>query len=285
VSFYTNFFEQTVPTLVTNFSVKLVDPLILDVSVQDDLGTRHFTGTNINVEAVNSAAVTLSSKYPSGTIFYTTNGTPPSALSQRYYTPIYVSGGTDVRAIAYSSDFSESQERDIHIQVVPAVSLQFFSNLGAGDPYISAESLARPGTVARFGAIAVPSNSVVRLQATNLPAGAEFLGWLGYTNSTNSEIDLLVTRSGEILENLRSTNNVVPIEASAHGTVVLGEKVRSFQTSGSVSMDDFQQLTSIPDAGYFFAGYKNWVQDRFLSWQRFRVFCWQSYIVVYILLP
>jgi hypothetical protein len=261
VSYYTNWYSgpTDVPVTTTNFMVRLLDPLILSLSLQDRVGKRNFAGTNDLVEAADFAEISLSSKYIRGLIYYTTDGTEPSLLSHRYFGPLKVTRDTDFRAIAYNVDFTRAQQRRVQVHIVPSVYLRILNTEN-----VSVQVPDRPDAQLSYSTIFVPSNSVVRLQNTNAPFGGEFVGWIGFTNSTNSQIDIVLNRNREIVQNVRYTNKEpIQVELSKNGTVIQGEKFKAFTSildpriPGVGLIPDFRQITAVPDPGYFFVGYQN----------------------------
>jgi hypothetical protein len=62
---------------------------------------------------VSPPVLTIRSAFPSGSAFYTLNGSTPSFASTPYSGPFTLTNSATVRAIGYSADFTQSEEADV----------------------------------------------------------------------------------------------------------------------------------------------------------------------------
>src|SRR4051812_42781649 len=80
------------------------------------------TITDSQVNRGEQTTVSLSTSIPDGVIYYTLDGSEPSAGSTRYTSSFLLQSSVVLRAIAYSIDFSQSSEGDpLEIKIVPYV--------------------------------------------------------------------------------------------------------------------------------------------------------------------
>jgi hypothetical protein len=87
--------------------------------------------TNGTYTFTSPPVLTVRSAFPSGSAFYTTDGSAPTFSSSHYLSPITINTSTTVRAIGYSSDFLQSEEADaVNIVVLPRYTLTASSSGG-----------------------------------------------------------------------------------------------------------------------------------------------------------
>jgi hypothetical protein len=173
-----------------------------------------------------SSAVTMQTAFAGGYIFYTLDGTTPTFLSPRYIQPISITNSTSVRAIALSSDLSQSASS-------PAARIQILANsltLTGGGGYVSA----------------LPSQPLYERGATvTLTARPEsdwsFARWAGDASGTNNPVAVSMdsTRRVQAVFTTRVQTNAIgggkivmsPAEPAAYGTTV---QLRAMPDPGNV---------------------------------------------------
>jgi formylglycine-generating enzyme required for sulfatase activity len=116
----------------------------------------------------NTATVALETTFSGGTIYYTLDGSKPSASSTRYTAPFTVSQSSTLRTIAFSSDGSQSALGD-HVSITITASVAFLT-IAVADPLVH---ITLSGEVGKTYVIEASSNLVDwRPVSTNLiPAG------------------------------------------------------------------------------------------------------------------
>jgi len=122
-----------------------------------------------------SAQISLLTSFTNGLIIYTLDGTDPRISAKLYQAPFLLKSSTDIRALAYNSDFSRAVEADpLDFVVVPTISA---SSKGGGTVAID------PPDGAYF------PNSTAILTAT-ASDGWTFLGWNGDASGTNPVVSV-----------------------------------------------------------------------------------------------
>jgi len=72
----------------------------------------------------DQSTISMSTSFPNGTVFYTTDGSDPSFAATPYLGAFVITQSTTIRAIAYSVDFSQAAESGpFRVQIVPTYSL------------------------------------------------------------------------------------------------------------------------------------------------------------------
>ena len=86
-----------------------------------------------SMTAVGQATISIQSLYPSGSIFYTLDGSDPDFNGTQYTGPFAVSATATLKAIAYSADFAQSVlSVPLAITIVPVYYLSTSVPYGAG---------------------------------------------------------------------------------------------------------------------------------------------------------
>jgi hypothetical protein len=133
-----------------------------------------------SASARGSALVTLSTTFPSGSLFYTLDGSNPAASGVFYSGQFTVGKASLLRTIAYNSDFTQSVAGDpLSIVILPTL-----TGLTDGGGSVAIE----PPAGAYF------SNSLATVTAIPAP-GWSFLQWLGDAAGTNPVANVSMTRS------------------------------------------------------------------------------------------
>lgn len=184
----------------------------------------------------SSVSVRLTNAYPSGSIFYTLDGSEPSFLSTQYSAPLVVTSNVILRAIGYNSVFSQEGETDpITLISVPLYTLSVTNNGGGGSVALNPPS----GPYL--------SNTVVNLTAT--PAsGWSFLQWLGDLSGTNPVASVTMTRNRTVKAIFGTTLNTT---VAGSGSVVLNPPGRLYPYGTIV------WLSGIPLPGNYFGVWGN----------------------------
>lgn len=190
------------------------------------------------VTVAERATIELSTSFPSGSIFYTTDGSEPSAVSIRYTSSFAITSTTTIRAIAYSADFTSSaQSAPIEVRIVPLVSLEV-DGFGRGSFDFFPEPSGADGL-----SLLYPQGTSVRITAT--PAeGWSFVRWDGAATATTNVINIGVS-GGEQLSGIFGTQ--LTIANPAHGKIIADHD------PGLVPANEPITLTAIPDPGYYLA--------------------------------
>jgi NOL1/NOP2/fmu family ribosome biogenesis protein len=183
--------------------------------------------------------VALTAPFPNALIFYTLDGSVPSAASDFYSGPLIVSNAVVVRALAYNPvDFSSVEMAPAAVNLWTAFHL-FVTTTSGG-----MVSNAPPGGF-------YVSNTVVTLTA--LPAaGWEFLNWTGDASGTSSNLSLVMNRDKSVTAQF----GLIPRYTLAAATV--GSGVVSGNTQSNYLRGTTVCLTATPAAGWEFL---NWTGD------------------------
>lgn len=183
-----------------------------------------------SIPATNSVVVTMSTTFPGGYVFYTTDGTEPDSGSIEYTGAFSVTRDQIVRAVAYTSDFLTNRLADpVAISLVPVYS---FTLLSTGGGIVTQDLAEGP----------VLSNSVVRITATPTN-GWTFVGWAGDASGTQNPLSYAVT-SNTTLQAVFGTALTV---TTVGGGTVLTNPTKALYPFGSNI-----RLSAVPDAGKFF---------------------------------
>ncbi len=181
--------------------------------------------------ATDSAQVALTTSFPGGKLFYTLDGSAPTASSLAYTNAFSVNSGLTIRAIAYTSDNSQSIASG-------TVQLAFQYSLTAttgGGGSLAALPASGPYT----------ANSVVQLTATPL-AGWNFINWTGDASGTNPVVNVTMDRARSIQAVFGSGINPVIVGS---GAITTSPAQSVFAYGSTVT------LTASPQAGNYF---KQW---------------------------
>ena len=76
---------------------------------------------------VTTQNVEIKDQTPGSTIYFTTDGTPPTSSSPQYKSPLNISSTTTVRAIAYAPDYTSSQIASATFTITPPAEKPTFS--------------------------------------------------------------------------------------------------------------------------------------------------------------
>lgn len=209
-------------------------PALLDVrSIFASANNTLLTGTNYTF--VGPTMVSLVTGFPNGSIYYTLNGSTPSFLTPFYGSPITVEQSGLLRAIAYSADFSQSDEMPpIAFTIIPVYGITYLPSPGGS---ISASPSNGPYV----------TGSQVTLQATPNP-GWTFLDWLG--DGSGGSTNLTLTMNGD--KTVQAVFGTALSETvSGSGTVTV-DPVSPYYPFGTTV-----RLTGIPSSGYAFGTWGN----------------------------
>ena len=179
------------------------------------------------------STISMSSLFPSGTIFYTTNGSPPDFFSTPYLGPFIISRSAAIRAIAYSADFTQSAEDGTYqVQIVPTYGL---TRLVTGQ-----------GTVSDFPHRARHmAGATVSLRA--YPAtGWRFLRWQGDACGNGTDA-ALVMDANKVVTAVFEQIPVYSLTATTAGGGTIAGNIGSPYVEGNVV-----GLTAEPAAGWQF---------------------------------
>lgn len=175
------------------------------------------------------------SAFTNGAEFYTLNGSPPDFTSTPYPGPFTAGFGTTVRAIGYSSDFSQSEEAD-QVNIVQLVNHTLRATTAGGGTV----TLNPPG-----GTYA--STNVVTVSAVP-NAGWQFLYWLGDATGSNSPVQLT----------MNSDRAVAAVFGTTLATTVAGNgQVLLDPPGGLYTYGTTVRITGVPQTGSFFGAWGN----------------------------
>ena len=151
-------------------------PIITEAYTGIYLDGEYSNGKDVN--KTESTIVSLFTHLPQGEIFYTLDGTKPTFTSTPYTAPFQLTKSATIRAIAYSSDFTESVEAEpVSFRILTTYS---FNVSGTGGGTVTIDPPNGPYL----------EGAEVTLTAT--PEGDwDFIGWSG--DSTSSEATITIT--------------------------------------------------------------------------------------------
>jgi hypothetical protein len=241
VAWGNNSYGQTnVPSGLTN-AMAVAAGLTYSLAISSDapFGTPIVTvdGKLIVTEAAvsrrGSARVTLWTRFPSGTLLYTLDGSDPATAGTLYSGPFDVSRTSLLRTIAYNMSFTTAAPgQPLTINILRTI---IASTAGGGTIAV------QPPDGDYF------SNSVAVLTA--IPAsGWSFLQWLGDANGTNPTINVSMTRN----------KTARAVFGTAVGTSVVG--AGSIVASPAALLYPFGtqiRFTAVPAAANYFAFWGN----------------------------
>ncbi len=177
------------------------------------------------------ADITIQSSFTSARIFYTLDGSQPSFNSTLYTAKFAVSQSATLRAIAYSSDLTQSQVADpVTIVIVPTYTLTATSPGGGSvtfnptndQPYLS--------------------GTVVTLTATPAP-GWTFMNWAGDGSGTSPTLSVT----------MNSAKTVQAIFGTAITNTITGQGSLTFSPAqGPYPFGSTVVVTPVPQSGYYF---------------------------------
>jgi uncharacterized repeat protein (TIGR02543 family) len=180
-----------------------------------------------------SALVTLSTTFPSGSLFYTLDGSDPAASGVFYSGQFTVGKASLLRTIAYNSDFTQSVAGGpVSIIILPTL-----TGLTDGGGSVAIEPLAG----------AYFSNSLAVVTATPAP-GWRFLQWLGDAAGTNPVLNLSMTRNKTVRAVFGTTLDTT---VTGSGSIV-SSPVSPWYPYGSQL-----RLTAVPTTGNYLLSWAN----------------------------
>ncbi len=191
--------------------------------------------TNGTYNFSTNPTITVRSAFPSGSAFYTLDGSAPSFSSTFYSGPFTLFTNATVRAIGYSSDFSQSEEADsINAVVLAHHSLSATTSGGGtitlnppGGDYLSSDTVT---------ATAVPD------------AGWSFLYWTGDATGSSNPIDL----------QMHSDKTIHAVFGTTLSTTVQGDgQVLLYPSPGPYYYGQIVRLTAVPNSGSYFGFWGN----------------------------
>ena len=186
-----------------------------------------------SASARGAAAVTLSTSFPGGWLFYTLDGSDPATVGLLYTGPFTVRESSPLRTIAYNSDFSQSAVGDpVSIIILPTLTA-----LTDGGGSVAIE----PPAGAYF------SNGLAVVTATAAP-GWTFLQWLGDATGTNPVVNLSMTRNKTVRAVFGTALNTAIVGG---GSIVVSPASPWYPYGSPV------RLTSIPATGNSLAFWGN----------------------------
>ncbi len=222
--------------LVASNSFGVSNSLPVNLTVKDFLIlTNGQLVAGIGVIALNFTTIGFQSIYPNGHIFYTLDGSTPDFNSTPYTGPFIVSTSCTVRAIAYSSDFSQTVLSDpLTVTVLPTYYVSAYSGGG--------------GTVALNPPTGQYTNGAEVTATATANPGWTFLGWSGDINGANATNTFVVTGNMSISSQFGTTlSNTV----TGNGTVLIHPSAALYPYGSSVL------LSAVPNAGSYFALWGN----------------------------
>ena len=194
----------------------------------------------VTASANNSAVISLTPGFTNGFIFYTLDGSTPDDSSIFYTGSFTLTNSAIIRAVCYSSDFSETAEmQPLALQIIPVYSLNT-SVVGGGT--ISVNSYTN----------SFPSNSVVTLTAIANQYWA-FDQWEGDITNYNNSIILIIDTNVNIQAVFAPTAYPMTLTTAGGGTVLANGQAANdayFPTNSAVS------LAATTDPGWTFMGWQ-----------------------------
>ncbi len=191
--------------------------------------------TNGTYVFANTPTMTVRSAFPSGSAFYTLDGSAPSFTSTLYVGPFALSQSATVRAIGYSADFFQSEEADAVDAVVLARHRLAASASGGGSVILDPP-----------GGDYLSTNTVI---VTAVPsAGYTFLYWLGDAAESNPVARISMERDKAIRA----------VFGTSLSTTVAGNgQVRLDPPGGVYPYGSVVRLTAVPGPGSYFGAWGN----------------------------
>ncbi len=204
---------------------------VLKVNVMTVLGNGQIL-SNAQYSFAGSVTIQLQNFYTNGAIFYTLDGSTPTAGSTQYSGPFVVSNSCIVRALGYRPDFLQSGQSDpVTIVILPVYSV---TAVTAGGGTISLNPTNGPYT----------NNTVVTLTATPA-AGWTFFQWLGDASGTNTNTTVTVTRN-EFVQAVFGTTLGATVAPPGSGSVMFNPPGGLYPFGTTV------WLSAVPQPGNYF---------------------------------
>lgn len=236
-----NWSGTTYSVVVTNAVGATTNSVALTV---EEFGTPHISVTGAVPGGGNvfggSATVTITSAFPTTTIFYSLDGSTPTTSGPLTYTGAFtVTSNVTVRALAVNlANFSSVAGMPMAITIVPIYSLNL--------------STAGGGTVGKApDSSTYLSNSVVTITATP-DAGWSFLHWTGDTNGLGGST-MSASGATNTLTMDRARNVQAVFGTTVTGSAPLGGGVVEVSPAGGVyAYGSVVRLTARPEAGRYF---------------------------------
>jgi hypothetical protein len=186
-----------------------------------------------SASARGSALVTLSTTFPTGSLFYTLDGSDPAASGVFYSGQFTVGKASLLRTIAYNSGFTQSVAGDpVSIVILPTL-----TGLTDGGGSVAIDPPAGD----------YYSNSLAMVTATPAP-GWSFLQWLGDAAGTNPVANLHMTRNKTVEAAFGTALNT---------TVVGGGSIVSSPVSPWYPYGSQVRITAVPVTGNYLAFWAN----------------------------
>ncbi|MDB6122349.1 MAG: exported protein of unknown function [Pedosphaera sp.] len=222
--------------IVSNFAGSVTSaPALLRVkSVEIYLGGQALTnGTYV---FPGPQTITIRSAYTNGSSFYTLDGSSPSFASTFYSAPFTLSHSATIRALGYSSDFSQSEEADaVNATILIQHSLSTSASGGGS------VSLNPPGGTY------FSTNTVT---ATATPAaGWQFLYWQGDVPAGAGSSTVIATDRNKTIRAIFGTTLATTV--TGNGTVQLDPPGGVYPYGAVI------RLTAMPQAGNLFGFWGN----------------------------
>ena len=176
-------------------------------------------------------SVGVRSSFPN--VFYTIDGSPADFTSTPYTDAVEVAPPATIHAIAYDADFAQSAEAaPVELVFLDSFAITHSTPGGGGivfDPFLPAH----------------PSNSIVRVTATNAP-GWSFLRWEGDLSGTNPSNALTMDGPKSLRAVFGTPLGTAVTGGAANGSVILDP------TNNVVPFGNTSRLMAIPAAGKYF---------------------------------
>jgi uncharacterized repeat protein (TIGR02543 family) len=192
--------------------------------------------------AIGSGTISFSGGFVGGLIFYTLDGSNPSAVSTLYTGSFTIYSNTIINAVSYSSDFiSTAFMYPLSVQIVPQYSVNV---LTSGN-----------GTVSQYpNSSLLASNTQVSLLAT-ASTNWSFQYWQGDLTSTNNSLMFAVNSNLSLTAVFTPTAYPLNLSTPGGGTVQAAG-----QTSDGINFatNSIVTLTAVTNSGWQFI---NWQGD------------------------
>ena len=188
------------------------------------------------ITVYGSTTVSLQSRFISGWIYYTLDGSTPDFTSTRFTSSFVVGTSCTLRVIAYSADYSQSVTAGpVAITVLPSYYLSAYTR---GGGTITLDPPTEP----------YPSNTTVAVSVAPNP-GWTFMGWRG-DMSGSTPTNTLVMDGSRAIEALFGTT--VATKAVGNGSVSLSPDFPLYPYGCTVT------ITATPTNGSYFALWGNY---------------------------